>query len=608
MATIASLNVALGADTATLRRDLDRASQLNRNYTNRTQSAYQRLNGSITGLRNGFLAFTAALGVGQVLQSTDDLLKLSQATDLGFESFQRFQFALAQTGVQAQQLRNGIVRMGRSLDELRDGSGESTEAFERLGLAAEDFSGTNNQQQFELIADRLRGVADAGERAALTAELFGGRLAAILAPALRLTNDELRALGGSINPITTEDALRIEQFNDQIADAGRSVTRLVTQLSPLFQFLGNLAESLANLGDRFNGVFNVAVGAIAIAVVNRFLPILSSLSSAFSVAEIQTRRAAARTAILSAAYNTAGTSVGRFTLGVGFAIRRITGLTVGIRTLLPIFTAATLATRGFSLVLGALGGPVGILITGVTLLATVFRDQLLIVWRALLNTGIRLLNLIIRFSNLFDGHIDEIELYSLTLDDATESTDMLAESLNNLDLTLDDTFTNLDATASTALDTLPMLGEEFEALEGLANQALDGITDGLTDLFTQGETDARAFADSLIREFIRIQIRSAVTRSLGIPFGGFRQNGGPTRAGQAYIVGEAGPELFIPNTNGNVVSNSDLQGAGSGGASNVTYNINATDARSFQQLVAQDPAFIHNVAMRGQRSQGGLRR
>ena len=148
--------------------------------------------------------------------------------------------------------------------------------------------------------------------------------------------------------------------------------------------------------------------------------------------------------------------------------------------------------------------------------------------------------------------------------------------------------------------------KRFEALEGLANQALDGITDGLTDLFTQGETDARAFANSLIREFIRIQVRSAITRGLGIPFGGFRQNGGPVSAGQSYVVGEAGPELFVPSVSGNIIPNS-TSGDG-GGSSNVTYNIQAVDARSFQQLVAQDPSFIHNVAQRGARTQGGLRR
>ena len=606
MATIASLNVALGANTATLRRDLDRASQLNRNYTNRTQSAYQRLNGSITGLRNGFLAFTAALGVGQVLQSTDDLLKLSQATDIGFESFQRFQFSLAQTGVQAQQLRNGIVRMGRALDELRDGSGESVQAFERLGLAAEDFAGTNNQQQFELIADRLRDVGDAGERAALTAEVFGGRLAAILAPALRLTNDELRALGDSINPITTEDALRIEQFNDQIADAGRSVARLVTQLSPLFQFLGNLAERLADLGDRFNNIFNIAVGLAVAALVNRFIPVLTSLTSLFRGINLEIGRSLVATRGFSAGLGgTARVMSGFFSI-VSSTTLALFGQRAAVVATATAFNVATIAARGFNIALAALGGPIGAAVTGIGLLVSIFYDEFLIAVRAVANTVIRFINTLIRVANSFGANVDQIELYSLTIDDAADATDGMSAALDNLDLTLDDTFTNLDAAASTALDTLPMLGGEFEALEGLANQALDGITDGLTDLFTQGETDARAFANSLIREFIRIQVRSAITRGLNIPFGGFRQNGGPVSAGQSYIVGEAGPELFVPSVSGNIIPNS-ASGDG-GGSSNVTYNIQATDARSFQQLVAQDPSFIHNVAQRGARSQGGLRR
>jgi len=33
---------------------------------------------------------------------------------------------------------------------------------------------------------------------------------------------------------------------------------------------------------------------------------------------------------------------------------------------------------------------------------------------------------------------------------------------------------------------------------------------------------------------------------------------------------------------------------------NVTYNINATDARSFQQMIAQDPSFLYAVTLRGQ--------
>ncbi len=44
-------------------------------------------------------------------------------------------------------------------------------------------------------------------------------------------------------------------------------------------------------------------------------------------------------------------------------------------------------------------------------------------------------------------------------------------------------------------------------------------------------------------------------------------NGGPVSVGQPYVVGERGPELFLPSTGGNVMSNNDLRSAmGSGSA------------------------------------------
>ena len=41
------------------------------------------------------------------------------------------------------------------------------------------------------------------------------------------------------------------------------------------------------------------------------------------------------------------------------------------------------------------------------------------------------------------------------------------------------------------------------------------------------------------------------------------------------------------------------------GGGSVTYNINAVDAMSFKALVAQDPGFIHAVAMQGAMSVPG---
>lgn len=68
------------------------------------------------------------------------------------------------------------------------------------------------------------------------------------------------------------------------------------------------------------------------------------------------------------------------------------------------------------------------------------------------------------------------------------------------------------------------------------------------------------------------------------PFNLFRANGGPVISDQSYIVGERGPELFIPRSSGSIVPNDELQGAGGG---NVTVNFNVTtlDAKSFDELL-----------------------
>ncbi len=55
-----------------------------------------------------------------------------------------------------------------------------------------------------------------------------------------------------------------------------------------------------------------------------------------------------------------------------------------------------------------------------------------------------------------------------------------------------------------------------------------------------------------------------------LDLGGFLASGGPASAGTAYVVGEQGPELFVPNTSGYVVPNDALMAGRSSSAPNVT--------------------------------------
>ena len=55
-----------------------------------------------------------------------------------------------------------------------------------------------------------------------------------------------------------------------------------------------------------------------------------------------------------------------------------------------------------------------------------------------------------------------------------------------------------------------------------------------------------------------------------------RANGGPVSSGQTYMVGERGPELFVPGRSGTIVPNDKM---GGGGGVNVVVNVDASGSK-----------------------------
>ena len=100
---------------------------------------------------------------------------------------------------------------------------------------------------------------------------------------------------------------------------------------------------------------------------------------------------------------------------------------------------------------------------------------------------------------------------------------------------------------------------------GLVN-AIQGAIDGTSTL---GDV-----ARSVFGEISRQLISFGVNAFLGGLFPNskfFRANGGVVSAGKSYMVGERGAEMFVPNTGGRIVPNSDL-----GGSTNIVVNVDAS--------------------------------
>lgn len=142
------------------------------------------------------------------------------------------------------------------------------------------------------------------------------------------------------------------------------------------------------------------------------------------------------------------------------------------------------------------------------------------------------------------------------------------------------------------------------------NTYTKGMEDALYQFVTKGKLDFTDLANSIIADMIKIQIRKAIVGMTSSLFG--FAAGGQVMAGQPIIVGERGPELFLPKGAGKIIPNNQLDGGGSGGGAAaqqtvVNYNIQAVDASSFRSLVARDPSFIFAVTEQGRRSQPSRR-
>ena len=138
----------------------------------------------------------------------------------------------------------------------------------------------------------------------------------------------------------------------------------------------------------------------------------------------------------------------------------------------------------------------------------------------------------------------------------------------------------------------------------VANTASTAMTKGFTDAITGAENFAdamKAMAKSVIDSLIEMLVQYYITQQIFgaitsmFPTGnksltggssnmqgnldaanaaiGGRAIGGSVQAGQNYMVGERGAEMFVPNQSGAIIPNNKLGGGGGGVVVNQTINV-----------------------------------
>jgi uncharacterized coiled-coil DUF342 family protein len=136
----------------------------------------------------------------------------------------------------------------------------------------------------------------------------------------------------------------------------------------------------------------------------------------------------------------------------------------------------------------------------------------------------------------------------------------------------------------------------FDNIGNAVANSFKGMITGAMSFRTAMKGIIGAVIDELFRLYVVQQIVGVVKGALGsiglpvppaIPANAY---GGSVRGNKPTLVGERGPELFIPNGNGTIIPNSNMRGGG-GGGNNISVSV---DARG-----ASDPAAVRAQVQQG---------
>ena len=161
----------------------------------------------------------------------------------------------------------------------------------------------------------------------------------------------------------------------------------------------------------------------------------------------------------------------------------------------------------------------------------------------------------------------------------------------------------------------------------IGEQLSTGITDAIVGAVQGTQTLGEAFqalASDILAAVGKALILAAVTKAIGAVGGGgdpgsgllgllFRADGGPVSANKPYIVGERGPELYVPSSNGTIIPNdvfsasrealSTNNTSGSSDESETDSEVALADSRNYisnystKQAIAQSQAAVSSSSM-----------
>lgn len=273
---IGSLLVKLGLDSAAFVANSKRAKKETTGLAKAMDGVKSSLAGAGKSLRNFAAALGVAVSVGgltalisSTVNAADNINNLSVKINASTEALSEYKYVAEQTGITFTTLTTAWQRQTRRIADAAAGTGEAKLALQQLGLSAFELARLKPEEQFERIAEAMRGVTLESKQVSLAQKIWDTEGVAVLqtvkegSKAIQQYREEARKLGLTL---TKEQAQAATQANQAMARIKYTMTTMShAVLPPLADALEKVSRWLMDSGtssDFFKNAFDFLIKSI----------------------------------------------------------------------------------------------------------------------------------------------------------------------------------------------------------------------------------------------------------------------------------------------------------------------------------------------------------
>jgi hypothetical protein len=535
---VGQLIVDLQARTGSFIKSMDKAHQVSFRNSKQIQKSLLKIGGAIAAAGTAFAA-AAAVMIKKSIDAADAFAKMSRATGVSVEDLSQLQHVMKLSGIETEQFQKSLTKLNQSVFDAGRGLKTQVVAFEEFGITQKelnDLSGDTIGMMMRL-ADGFAAAENKSRALAAIGQLLGQRVGPQLANAFAQGSEGIRdmmreadALGLTIS---TKTAVAAEQFNDNLTRMQSHLTALGLKLSqetlPTLNRLLVTVVATSRMGfpSLTDGIKDAASGMLILqGRYNPMLKIIPGLSN--KLEDLGTKwalnddRLQSLTDVMvefNEAFDAAVAAMARGITNTTKASEKTKDWQKDAKKLTQEILDQTSAMRVWSSVMEDAAGPQ------------------LSIWEQYereFGEGIRRQTEALKKQN--EERFEAQLAGSKAVTDAGRKEGIQLRATQAETAKLESRMQELSHTVGTAFEDAILGGKDYR-------RVLQGIFEDL------GRITIRVLTQPLKDIFAR-----TVGGLLGkLPIPG-RQFGGPVSAGRPYVVGERGPELFIPKQAGTVVS------------------------------------------------------